>query len=72
MIKNPTTPKTTDIKNQTSSTSRKGPFAAQSLELPSPYFFPAKIITGMPSFWYNSAASNTSSCGTTKLNSLSE
>lgn len=26
----------------------------------------------MPSFWYNSAASNTSSCGTTKLNSLSE
>lgn len=42
-------------------TSRKGPFAAQSLELPEPYSFPARTTRGTPDCWYLSAASNTSS-----------
>lgn len=42
-------------------TSRKGPFAAQSLELPEPYSFPASTIRGTSDCWYLSAASNTSS-----------
>ena len=42
-------------------TSRKGPLAAQSLELPEPYSFPARMSRGVPVSLYFSAASNTSS-----------
>lgn len=43
-------------------TNRKGPLAAQSLELPEPYSLPARISKGTPDCWYRSAASNTSNC----------
>lgn len=43
-------------------TRRNGPFAAQSLELPEPYSFPARTSSGTPDRLYLSAASNTSSC----------
>lgn len=45
-------------------TCRKGPLAAQSLELPEPYSFPARITRGTPDWMYLSAASNTSICTT--------
>jgi len=36
---------------------RRVPFAAQSRDDPVPYSCPAKIISGVPRFWYSIAAS---------------